>query len=453
MRSRAIAGPASGSAAPAQPKTSSPATSWVPLLAAPPNGTDGVLIDDGATDNWIGVNSVYAAATASDNNTISGNGSAGVLITGVGTSGNVVAGNDIGTDFFGQTSNPNDVGVEIAAGATSNLIGASGQDGADDALERNIISGNSFAGVWITGSGTDQNVVAGNFIGTDVTGASAIGNGSAFLTDAFGETYGGGVVIMSGASDNLIGTDGQSVDNAGEGNVISGNINDGVGILLAGTTGNIVAGNKIGTNAAGTAALANTNFGVGVLDGATLNVIGTSGDGSGDAAEGNLISGNAESGVSIAGNGTDDNVLAGNLIGTNVLGTSAIPNSSNNDEVGVFIGLGAASNRVGTNGDGVSDALERNVISGNMGYDGLIIQNGSDNVVAGNFIGTTADGMSALPNTGNGVEIKGGSQGNLIGTNGDGANDAAEAKRDLRKRRRRHRHLASGNLAKHHRRQ
>ena len=136
-------------------------------FSAPPNGTDGVLIDNGATNNWIGVNSVYAAATASDNNTISGNGGAGVLITGVGTSGNVVAGNDIGTDFYGQTSTPNDVGVEIAAGASSNLIGASGQDGADDALERNIISGNSLVGVWITGAGTNNNVVAGDYIGTE----------------------------------------------------------------------------------------------------------------------------------------------------------------------------------------------------------------------------------------------------------------------------------------------
>ena len=128
-------------------------------------------------------------------------------------------------------------------------------------------------------------------------------------------------------------------------------------------------------------------------------MIGTNGDGSGDADEGNLISGNFHAGVSIVRLGTDFNVVAGNLIGTDVFGTSAIPNSTSNGEVGVFIGLQAASNLIGTNGDGTSDALERNVISGNMGFDGLIIQGGNDNVVAGNFIGTTANGLAALPNT------------------------------------------------------
>ena len=49
---------------------------------------------------------------------------------------------------------------------------------------------------------------------------------------------------------------------AGAGNVISGNGGEGVRIQDAGTTGTLVQGNKIGTNAAGTAAIPNTNAGV-----------------------------------------------------------------------------------------------------------------------------------------------------------------------------------------------
>ena len=57
-----------------------------------------------------------------------------------------------------------------------NLIGTNG-DGVNDAAERNLISGNRFAGVWINGQGTDGNVVAGNLIGTSVTGDIDPANG------------------------------------------------------------------------------------------------------------------------------------------------------------------------------------------------------------------------------------------------------------------------------------
>jgi titin len=56
---------------------------------------------------------------------------------------------------------PNNTGVEIDAGAASNLVGTNG-DGVNDVSERNLLSGNLFAGVWITGQGTMGNAVAGN---------------------------------------------------------------------------------------------------------------------------------------------------------------------------------------------------------------------------------------------------------------------------------------------------
>ena len=55
---------------------------------------------------------------------------------------------------------------------SQNLIGAN-SDGVNDAAERNVISGNDDNGVEIQSS--DNNVVAGNLIGTDVSGAVALG--------------------------------------------------------------------------------------------------------------------------------------------------------------------------------------------------------------------------------------------------------------------------------------
>ena len=103
---------------------------------------------------------------------------------------------------------PTTTASRSTAGASDNLIGTNG-DGVNDAAERNLISGNVFAGVWIDGQGTDGNVVAGNFIGTNVTGDVALDNGTWRPSTASGfyDNVGGGVIIDSGASDNRIGGD------------------------------------------------------------------------------------------------------------------------------------------------------------------------------------------------------------------------------------------------------
>ena len=106
-------------------------------------------------------------------------------------------------------------GVEISSGASNNLIGTSGQS-ADDAGERNVISGNgpSADGVDIYGSGTSGNVVAGNFIGTDAAGPTALGNG------------GDAIFLGDLSSTNWIGVNPVfGPENADEANVISGNSN------------------------------------------------------------------------------------------------------------------------------------------------------------------------------------------------------------------------------------
>ena len=152
---------------------------------------------------------------------------------------------------------------------------------------------------------TLSNVVEGNYIGTDVTGRLALGNGY------------GGVTIQAGASKNIIGG-----TTAAARNLISGNTGSGVHLLYSGTTGNVVEGNYIGTDVTGTVALGN-NEGVAIYAGASGNLIGGTTPGAG-----NLISGNANYGVEISDSGTTSNLVQGNLIGTDGTGTRAVDNGN-----------------------------------------------------------------------------------------------------------------------------
>ena len=116
--------------------------------------------------------------------------------------------------------------------------------------------------------------MAGNWIGTDISGSVALNNGTQPVTDSLGNVFGGGVAISAGASGNRIGTDGKSVDDVGERNVIAGSGNDGIDIYGTGTDGNVVAGNFIGTDVTGTRSLGIAGDGVFLAEGASSNWIG-----------------------------------------------------------------------------------------------------------------------------------------------------------------------------------
>jgi hypothetical protein len=241
-------------------------------------------------------------------------------------------------------------GVRIEAGADNTTIGGS------TASERNVISGNSI-GVVIGDSGTTGNVIKGNYVGLNRWGTSPpVPNGT-------------GVSIQAGAQGNTIGG-----TTEGERNVISGNTSYGIGIS---GTGNVVKGNYIGTNAAGTAALGNN--GRGVISHGTNNTIG------GDTeSQRNVISGNTGEGVHIFGSG---NTVKGNYIGTNAAGTGAIGNN-----VGLYIHEGAHDNTIGgaATGDG-------NIIAYNAS-DGVRV---TDATATGN----TIRGNSIHSNGGKGIEL------------------------------------------------
>ena len=323
---------------------------------------------------------------------------------------------------FGNNGTDQLSAADLNGDGLTDLIGPSGVMGAlaknSVTLLRsggsNVISGNTGIGINITGPLATGNMVEGNYVGTNANGAAALANST-------------GVEMDTGAANNTIGG-----GSAAARNVISGNTNNGVQISGSGTNANVVAGNYIGTNVAGAAAVPNGAEGVLIVLGAQANIIGTNGDGVNDANEGNVISGNHFHGiiisdepdtVSVGAIHTSNNIIAGNFIGTNSVGTGAIPNPGD----GIFIAAGASGNRIGSNADGVSDSLERNIISGNLGS-GIAISGASanNNVVAGNFVGVSVTGNAPLGNLNFGVSVAGGAVGNRIGTDGNGVNDFAE---------------------------
>jgi LysM repeat protein len=207
-------------------------------------------------------------------------------------------------------------GIEIQAGADHNTIGGDRTSGSGPTGEGNVISGNGVDGIAIN---SNHNLVMGNFIGTDPSGQSDLGNNIE------------GVRIREGAY-NVIGGESE-----GQRNIISGNSNNGVWIHRGGHH-NTVSGNFIGTNLNGTQAILNDGHGVAIAEGSYHNLVG------GDTAnERNLISGNGHSGVSIWDSGTMSNTVQGNYIGTDVSSTLALSNGSK----GVSINVGASSNNIG----------------------------------------------------------------------------------------------------------
>ncbi|MCP4965205.1 MAG: Calx-beta domain-containing protein, partial [bacterium] len=224
--------------------------------------------------------------------------------------GNTIEGNYIGTDVTGMLDLGNTTfGINVTTGAENNTIGGT------TAAQRNVISGNDSIGINLYGASTTGNVVQGNYIGVSADGTTALGN----TLD--------GVRISYGASANTIGGD----QTAGEGNVISGNLDDGIAVSRSGTDNNQIYGNYIGTDYTGLVAVANARYGVVLYDGVQGTEVGGTGTG-----EGNVISGNTSRGVSIDGNGqtTSGNMLVANYIGVGSDGTTALGNG--NDGIWIY---------------------------------------------------------------------------------------------------------------------
>jgi hypothetical protein len=178
----------------------------------------GILVDEGATNVRVGGTAPAAR------NVISGNNFAGIAFgcnsSGGGT-GHLIQGNLIGPDATGAAAPPDNspggsLGVDFCYGVSGVTLGGT------TAAERNVISGNQGIAVDL-GSSFSNDVhditVRGNYIGTDVTGAARLGNGTNVISSngAEGIQAEGGATFVQG---NFIGTDATGtlpLGNAGSG--------------------------------------------------------------------------------------------------------------------------------------------------------------------------------------------------------------------------------------------
>jgi hypothetical protein len=377
-----------------------PATgSWTILVQSPlaitklasEGGQRGVIIDGLSQQSQPGAASTHPVILltsgpryAGDGLTInsSGNRVDGLVLSGFRADGILInpgANNNLlESDFLGT-----DVTGSAAMG---NGLAGLRIRGAANTIFQNVISGNAKEGVFIVGGG---NTILGSFIGTNAAGSAALGNGLS------------GITVQ------------QSAGNTIAGNVLSGNgllPVGGSGIVLVGPGGdrNLVVANRIGTDAAGVRALPNS--GEGVLVSGSSNTIGGTAVGAG-----NLISGNGNHGVAISG--ASNNMVLGNEIGVAAGGATALGNVLD----GIFLD------------DASGTTISGNLISGNgVGQDAAGINiTGADarnNVMSNNRIGTNAAGTAGVGNSLHGIFIGDGASnnvvgpGNLISANGTSAN-------------------------------
>lgn len=197
-------------------------------VTAAGNGGSGVFLSGGGS-NRIGGSVGFAA------NVIAANGNHGISLD-PGSGGNQIWGNIIGLDVSGSALGNSGSGVYVD-GAGSNEIGG------DSDGKRNVIAANGVHGVFVN---SDGNVIRRNYIGTDLDGLAALGNGRV------------GIRLIDG-DNNVIGG-----DNAVDGNVIAGN--GGSGVYASGSAvGALIRHNAIGVNAGGSP-LGNVGNGVGLAE-------------------------------------------------------------------------------------------------------------------------------------------------------------------------------------------
>ena len=334
----------------------------------------------------------------------------------LGAASNLVQGNFIGVTATLLAVPNGGAGVSIN-GARNNTIGGS------SAAARNVIASNVGNGVEILNQTASGNQVEGNWIG--YTGTATAGNSSdgVFINNAGKNTVGG---ITSGS-----------------GNVISGNLLNGIELRAdpgnpGNSAGNQVIGNDFGTNDKGTATTVTTSS----SSGPVMTVLGNLEDGilvegvpqltiglplAGGPGPinlgGNLISGNHTHGIQIVGLGAAQITIQANFIGTDVTGTLALANSQD----GIFIvdtptsTMSAASTSFGPISVSIGGSVPGtgNLISGNAG-NGIEITGGGQTAdsIQGNLIGTNLAGTSALSNSGSGVLLEGVSANTIGGTTG-----------------------------------
>lgn len=242
--------------------------------------------------------------------------------------------------------------IEISGVSAGNVDGLT-ITGAGSTIRGLVVNRFGQAGILIEGTSATGNTITGNFIGTDVTGMSDLGN----TRD--------GINVRFGAKNNIIGG-----VTPGAGNLISGNDEHGITLRNNGTQGNLVVGNLIGVNRTATAVLGNTQSGMTINVGADANTIGGTTEGAR-----NVISGNGR-GIYIVDSGSHSNTILGNYIGTTAAGIA-----------------------VGNGGEGIlfDGDVSGNTIGGTVAGAGNVIAfNGNNGLV---LLGTSADNNTFRQNS------------------------------------------------------
>jgi autotransporter-associated beta strand protein len=207
--------------------------------------SSGIEIGPNASNNTIGGDRTVGTGVNGQGLRLSGNGTFGLALTGPNCTGNTIKGCWIGLDAGGQQAQPNLAGIIIQGGAALNTIGGT------SAGEGNVISGNFFEGITVSGSGSDNNIILGNVIGASAVTTTTASRGVASRDDS-----------ISGRSDVANGSAGMFISrgttstqaggsNAGEGNTIAYNGGNGVEVRTSNSKKNSVRGNSIGKNKRG----------------------------------------------------------------------------------------------------------------------------------------------------------------------------------------------------------
>lgn len=430
------------------------------------NTLDGVYVSSLSSDNKIGLN--LAGASGVVGNVISANGRNGIALHG--SADNVIVANHIGTSPDGNTAMANGHnGILVTEGANGNTIGgtlfvdsATGQVNNPTGDEGtgtqvfivpplgNLISGNTSNGILIE-NGSENNVLNGNFVGTNANGTGAVGNG------------GDGILIVNADGNSLLGCN--IVENPFVYyNVLSGNggnglhvtssdnvtiqanyfgigafnsiiANDQNGVLIDGDSkntqlggviplGNVSSGNKQNgvyvTDTVSGFVSFNTFAGLFAFQGAAPN--GNDGllidsTGGNNLIRTSVLSGNLNNGIEIAGDAwgvTVDPIIAGldttglsKTVNTGI-GLPSMANGNN----GLLITGTAHDNTIGGYRDSV---IPQNTFSGNNGYGVAITGAAYDNEVFDAVIGPDTTVLRALGNTAGGVLLASSGIGNVIG--------------------------------------
>lgn len=290
----------------------------------------------------------------------------------------------------------------ISVGASNSIIGTD-CDGSNDSLERNVIHYAYYTNIGVS---TSNNIIAGNYINFNSDG----------ITPSYSDGYG---VIIAGktADNNLVGyQEGTSgiCSNVIQRNVITSNPNSAehaairlngaepynyAGDSSLGPDHNIIAGNYIGVDKTGLTDQSGY-YGVYISYNATLNFVGTDGDGFDDELEGNVIDAAVYHGIHIWHTG--NNRISGNLIGIKadqsaILGSGLKYGIVTRGESNI---IGWCDTTINSNlCSNAGSALNQANIVGGASMRGINIGiDGPHNVVYGNYIGVSSDGTKDLGN-------------------------------------------------------